>query len=181
MRARLGSVALLLLLTALAACTDDEDPESERPEDASTADVLTDPLRFAGEGRSCMSRPGTHFYYARVSTDEALTLTGVELLEPNRTRITGSWLADVPEDAIDREGFVLGDQPLAGDVADTGWEQRAPLASSTLEPGTDYALFLEMELSRQGGFEAIDFAWTGESGQGASRLRESVDVKEACA
>jgi hypothetical protein len=180
MRARLGSVALLLLLTVLAACSD-EDPESERPGENSTGDVLTDPITFAGEGRSCMSQPGMYLYYAPISTDEALTLTGVELLEPNNTRITGSWLAEVPEDTVDREGFVLGDEPVANDVADTGWEQRAPLASSTLEPGTGYEFFLEMELPRQGGFEAIDFAWTGESGQGTSRLRETVDVKEACA
>ena len=181
MRKRLGSVALLLLLPVLAACSDVEDPESERPDDTSTAGPLTDPITFAGEGRTCMSRPGTYLYYARLSTDEALTLTGVELLEPNRTRITGSWVAEPPEDAVEREGFVLGDAPLADDAADTGWEQRAPLASSTLEPGTDYEFFLEMELPRQGGFEAIDFAWTGESGQGTSRLRETVDVKEACA
>lgn len=181
MRARLGSAALVVVLTALAGCTDEEPDSPEYDDVASTEGVLTDPITFSEEGSSCVSRPGTYLYYASLTTEEALTLTGVDLLAPLRARITASWLAERPADAVPASGMVRGTRPYAGDPARTGWRDRRPLAGSTLQPGIDYEYFLEMRLGRPGGYDAIDFAWTGESGNGTSRLQDRLETEENCA
>ncbi|RYP86296.1 hypothetical protein EKO23_10115 [Nocardioides guangzhouensis] len=182
MRARLGSAALLVVLAALAGCSDDEGSGSPEFDDvASTKGVLADPITFSDEGSTCVSSPGTYLYYASLTSEESLTLTGVDLLAPLRARITASWLAERPADAVLAAGMVLGSRPHADDLEDTGWTARRPLASSTVRPGVDYEYFLELELGRPGGYDAIDFDWTGESGNGTSRLGDRLETEENCA
>jgi hypothetical protein len=180
MRAGLGSAALVVALAAAAGCDDDAGNPSYDDSASTRGGTLTDPLTFGESGTGCVTDPGTYLYYAQLTTEEALTLTGVDLLAPRRSRITASWLAERPEGAIPRAGLVRGVRPFPDDVADTGWPQRRPLANSTLEPGVDYEFFLEMALRRPGGYDAIDVAWTGESGRGTSRLEDRLETREGC-
>jgi hypothetical protein len=181
MRLGLGAAALLAACL-LAACSEEPSRDAGATVSPTPSDApLTDPIAFESSGHGCVADGGTYLLYERFTTDEALTLTGVDLLAPLRTRITGSWISTPPADAVPAAGLVLGTRPLPRDRADVGWPTRQPLAGSTLQPGTPYQVLLRLELDVTGSYEAIDFDWTGESGEGTSRFKDRLEVGEGCA